>query len=85
MKNSKDAIGNRTRNLPACTTVLQPTVSPRTPSLQMYYNQIHLTSYTVLSTLHPLRKYRNIKLFKQCKSMVTIFIRYSDWLMLFQM
>jgi len=30
MKNSSDSIGNRTRDLPACTAVRQPTAPPRT-------------------------------------------------------
>jgi hypothetical protein len=29
MKNSSDTIGNRTRDIPACSTVPQPTASPR--------------------------------------------------------
>ena len=33
MKNSIYTIGNRTRDLPACSTVPQPTVPPRAPSL----------------------------------------------------
>jgi hypothetical protein len=31
MKNSNDVIGIRTRDLPACNTVPQPTVPPRAP------------------------------------------------------
>jgi len=31
MKNSNDTIGNRTRNLPACSVVPQPTASPLSP------------------------------------------------------
>ena len=31
MKNSNDIIGNRTRDLPTCSAVPQPTVPPRTP------------------------------------------------------
>jgi len=31
MKNSNDTIGNRTRDLPACSAVPQPTVLPRAP------------------------------------------------------
>ena len=33
MKNSSDTIGNRTRDLPACSAVPQPTVPPHTPDL----------------------------------------------------
>ena len=32
MKNSYDTIGNRTRDLPACCAVHQPTAPPRTPA-----------------------------------------------------
>jgi hypothetical protein len=31
MKNSNDIIGNRTRDLPACSAVPQPTALPRAP------------------------------------------------------
>jgi len=31
MKNSKDTMGNRNRDLPACSAVPQPTVPPRAP------------------------------------------------------
>ena len=31
MKNFNDTIGNPTRDLPACSTVSQPTAPPRTP------------------------------------------------------
>ena len=31
MKNSNDTIGNRTRNLPVCSAVPQPTGPPRNP------------------------------------------------------
>jgi hypothetical protein len=34
MKKSNDTIGNRTRNLPACSAVPQPTALPRAPILQ---------------------------------------------------
>jgi hypothetical protein len=33
MKSSNDTIGNRTRNLPVCSTVPQPTAPPRAPPL----------------------------------------------------
>ena len=35
MKNSNDTIGNRTRDLPACSSVLQPTAPPRAPYKEM--------------------------------------------------
>jgi hypothetical protein len=33
MKNSSDTIGNRTRDISACSTVPQPTAPPRTPGI----------------------------------------------------
>jgi len=41
MKNSVDTIGNRTRDLPACSAVPQPTAPPRPPNL-------HVLSYTCI-------------------------------------
>ena len=37
MKNSNDTIGNRTRDLPACSAVPQPTAPPRSPVKQFAY------------------------------------------------
>jgi len=38
MKNSNETIGNRTRDLPACSAVSQPTAPPRAPLLiDTYY------------------------------------------------
>jgi len=34
MKNSSDTIGNRTRDLPTCSAVPQPTAPPRTPDFK---------------------------------------------------
>ena len=34
MKNSNDTIGNRTRDLPACSAVPQPTAPPRAPAVK---------------------------------------------------
>jgi len=36
MKNSNDTIGNRTRDLPVCSAVPQPTAPPRAPGNKMY-------------------------------------------------
>jgi hypothetical protein len=40
MKNSNDTIGNRTRDLPACSAVPQPTAPPRAPRLQADVQEI---------------------------------------------
>jgi hypothetical protein len=37
MKKSNDTIGNRTRNLPACSAVPQPTAPPRAPQNKVTY------------------------------------------------
>jgi hypothetical protein len=50
MKNSIDTIGNRTRDLPACSAVPQPTAPPRTPVYvsRFLYIRIHvLCKYVV--------------------------------------
>jgi len=76
MKNSSDIIGNRTRNLPACSAVPQPTAPPRA-SLQQHYNglstslkrECHFSEHvqkldTIIYTVKGRRE----------------FIRYRDWL-----
>jgi len=40
MKNFNDTIGNRTRDLPACSAVPQPTAPPRTPSIYVLHVKI---------------------------------------------
>ena len=39
MKNSNDTIGNRTRDLPACSAVPQPTAPPRAPTDRNEYQE----------------------------------------------
>jgi len=52
MKNSSDTIGNRTRDLPTCSAVPQPTAPPRAPPMNstigkyMQYNINILYNYT---------------------------------------
>ena len=41
MKNLKDLIGNRTRDLPACSTVSQPTVLPRISEITGHWRKLH--------------------------------------------
>jgi hypothetical protein len=36
MKNSNDTIGNRTRDLPACSAVPQPTAPPRSKDIYLF-------------------------------------------------
>jgi len=38
MKNSSDNIGNRTRDLPACSAVPQTTAPPRAPGLEIHWS-----------------------------------------------
>ena len=48
MKNSSNTIGNRTRDLPICSTVLQPTALLRAPIMNMYlhnYNYSYNNNY----------------------------------------
>ena len=43
MKNSNDTVGNRTRDLPACSAVHQPTAPPRTLQFHCLQLQGHVT------------------------------------------
>ena len=52
MKNSNDNIGNRTRDLPACSAVPQLIVPPRVPYMYIYYT-ISLQAATLLGLLDP--------------------------------
>ena len=47
MKNSSDTIGNRTRDLPACNAVPQPTALPRTPvtAVSVCVTEVMLSEY----------------------------------------
>jgi hypothetical protein len=57
MKISKDTIGNRIRDLPASSPVIQPTVPPRVPSLHF-----QAETNSVLATFFPKRTVSKIKL-----------------------
>jgi hypothetical protein len=49
MKNSNDNIGNRTRDLPACSAVPQPTAPPRVPNalhvIYIKYKQVPVFNF----------------------------------------
>jgi hypothetical protein len=49
MKNSNETIGNRTRDLPACRTVPQPTAPPRAPAYYVCIETLSLTVFCVPS------------------------------------
>ena len=53
MKNSSDTIENRTRELPACTTVPQPRVLPRTPivCLQLHTYNLKISPLDAITQL----------------------------------
>jgi hypothetical protein len=57
MKNSSDTIGNRSRYLPACSTVPQPTAPPRAPLHSTgWFNTRHITplwTTSMQSTITP--------------------------------
>jgi len=51
MKQSNDAIENRTRDLPTCSAVPQPTAIPRAPIMDILfilYVETYVPNYTVL-------------------------------------
>jgi hypothetical protein len=45
LKNSSDTIGNRTRDLPGCSTVPQPTAPPRAPDPISNTKNLHITNF----------------------------------------
>ena len=45
MKNSNDTIGNRTRNLPACSAVPQPTAPPSAPGRNVLLTNVMNSKY----------------------------------------
>ena len=45
MKNSNDTIGNRTRDLPACSAVPQPTATPRAPGAESGKNKKSIQNF----------------------------------------
>jgi len=56
MKNSNDTIGNRTRDLPACSTVTQPTTPLHTPTNNVgnYNNSQHEINHCLNTIfIHP--------------------------------
>jgi len=50
MKNSSDTIGNRTRDLPACSAVPQSTAPPRTPCIWIGEYYIRMRTYVHVGT-----------------------------------
>ena len=53
MKTFNDTIGNRTRDLPACSSVPQPTAPPRAPvtMINTYYFMVYVFQYWLLLTV----------------------------------
>ena len=56
MKNSSDTIGNRTRDLPTCSAVPQPTAPPRICFMQQIGHAANLKRNTVSYVLFPCLK-----------------------------
>jgi hypothetical protein len=63
MKNSNDTIGKRTRDLPACNAVPQPTAPPRAPIILYYIILYYIILYCIISqsASSPCRRYRNVR------------------------
>ena len=53
MKNSNDTIGNRTRDLLACSAVPQPTAQPRAPIICKYTQYVNLRQVAFRATELP--------------------------------
>jgi hypothetical protein len=56
MKNSSDSNGNRTRDLPTCSAVPQPTAPPRTP----YINEMYKSLVMLRIESTPLLNFRSL-------------------------
>jgi hypothetical protein len=90
-KNSNDIIGNRTRDLPACSAVPQPTAPPRVPcvcvnneifkvnrKLQVYYTQWFIMP-TVSTHVSQLDSWFSLsKVFSRGTKKIYIFLRDSQ-------
>jgi hypothetical protein len=50
MKNSSDTIGNRTRGLPTCSAVPQPTAPPRIPNIYGRLNKLNVSDNAWIDT-----------------------------------
>jgi hypothetical protein len=49
MKNSNKTIGNRTRNLPVCSALPQPTAQPRTPIKIGKYKNLNIVLFKLFN------------------------------------
>ena len=56
MKNSNDTIENRTRDLPTCSAVPQPTALPRAPNIQIYIYILYIYRMFNLKVDHQLSR-----------------------------
>ena len=61
MKNPSDTIGNRTRDLPTCNAVPQPTALSRTPSILFKMTNISLKFCLLLGNINQYIIYTEIK------------------------
>ena len=52
MKNSSDTIGNRTRDLPTCSAVSQPTALRRAPVYIYKYTYTYIYIYVYISVIY---------------------------------
>jgi hypothetical protein len=55
MKNSNDTIENRTRDLPTCSAVPQPTAPPRAPTRTDDYQKLHVVFRHATQVTSPLK------------------------------
>jgi len=68
MRNSSDTVGNRTRNLLACSAVSQPTAPPCAPSRYLIQYLIHPISTPPNKTMHYTTQYFNFGDPSKCSS-----------------
>ena len=66
MKNSNDTIGNRTRDLPTCSAVPQPTALPRALTLHVENYDLYSVSYVHEAGSHMKKRSQAEETVKQC-------------------
>jgi hypothetical protein len=64
IEKSNDFIGNLTRDLPACSVVLQPTTLPRAPVFFVWFYVITIQTTLKKKTSHTRRERRNENVYK---------------------
>ena len=73
MENSNDTIGNRTRDLPACSAVPQPTAPPRAPDIKsIRIKKVNVPVQTMRASIGTASKVLNLGIRCRCVDSFTL-------------